>query len=71
MALKKAQTAGDVLGANDILMHAYNTDVRDLLDELRAEIGVQADPKTAYAKSGYAEKIAAERVGGAQAGWGA
>jgi len=25
----------------------------------------------AYAKSGYAEKIAAERVGGAQAGWGA
>jgi L-rhamnose isomerase/sugar isomerase len=45
--------------------------VRDLLDELRGEIGVQADPKTAYAKSGYAEKIAADRVGGAQAGWGA
>jgi L-rhamnose isomerase/sugar isomerase len=66
-ALKKAQTAGDVLGANDILMNAYNTDVRNLLDELRAEIGVQANPKAAYAKSGYAEKIAAERVGGAQA----
>ena len=70
-ALKKAQQAGDVLGGNDILMNAYNTDVRVLLDELRSEIGVEADPKSAYARSGYAEKIAAERVGGAQAGWGA
>jgi L-rhamnose isomerase/sugar isomerase len=25
----------------------------------------------AYARSGYAEKIVAERVGGQQAGWGA
>ena len=70
-ALKKAQLAGDVLGANDVLMDAYNTDVRDLLGELRSEQGLAADPKSAYAKSGYAEKIAAERVGGAQAGWGA
>ena len=70
-ALKKAQLAGDVLGANDVLMNAYNTDVRDLLGELRSEQGLAADPKVAYAKSGYAEKIAAERVGGAQAGWGA
>jgi L-rhamnose isomerase/sugar isomerase len=52
-------------------MNAYNTDVRVLLDELRSEIGVEADPKSAYARSGYEEKIAAERVGGAQAGWGA
>jgi L-rhamnose isomerase/sugar isomerase len=52
-------------------MDAYNTDVRDLLGELRSEQGLAADPKVAYAKSGYAEKIAAERVGGAQAGWGA
>jgi L-rhamnose isomerase/sugar isomerase len=70
-ALKKAQLAGDVLGANDLLMDAYNTDVRDLLGELRSEQGLAPDPKVAYAKSGYAEKIAAERVGGAQAGWGA
>jgi L-rhamnose isomerase/sugar isomerase len=69
--LKKAQLAGDVLGANDTLMDAYNTDVRDLLGELRSEQGLATDPKIAYAKSGYAEKIAAERVGGAQAGWGA
>jgi L-rhamnose isomerase/sugar isomerase len=71
VALKKAQQEGDVLGGNDILMHAYNTDVRPLLDELRGEIGIEADPKSAYARSGYAEKIAAERIGGNQAGWGA
>jgi L-rhamnose isomerase/sugar isomerase len=70
-ALKKAQLAGDVLGANDVLMNAYNTDVRDLLGELRSEQGLAPEPKSAYAKSGYAEKIAAERVSGAQAGWGA
>jgi len=69
--LKKAQLAGDVLAGNDILMDAYNTDVRPLLEEVREEKGLQPDPKSAYAKSGYQEKIAAERVGGAQAGWGA
>lgn len=70
-ALKKAQLAGDILGGNDLLMDAYNTDVRPLLAELRTEQGLAVDPKAAFAKSGYAEKIAAERVGGAQAGWGA
>lgn len=70
-SLKKAQLAGDVLGANDLLMDAYNTDVRSLLGELRGEQGLAADPKVAYKASGYAEKIAADRVGGAQAGWGA
>ena len=71
VALKKAQVAGDVLGGNDIVMDAYNTDVRDLLDELRAEQSIAANPKAAFDASGYAKKIATERVGGAQAGWGA
>lgn len=70
-ALKKAQVAGDILGGNDILMDAYNTDVRPLLGELRAEQGLDPDPKAAFARSGYLAKIAAERVGGKQAGWGA
>ncbi|PRY01693.1 L-rhamnose isomerase [Allonocardiopsis opalescens] len=70
-ALAKAQAAGDVLGANSVLMDAYNTDVRPLLAELRAEDGLDPDPMAAYARSGYGERIAAERVGGAQAGWGA
>ncbi|MER6000041.1 L-rhamnose isomerase [Nonomuraea angiospora] len=70
-ALAAAQSEGDVLGANAVFMDAYNTDVRPLLAELREESGLAPDPMTAYAKSGYFEKIAAERVGGNQAGWGA
>ena len=70
-ALTEAQLAGDILGAHGVLMDAYNTDVRPLLAELRAEQGLDPDPMAAYAASGYAEKIAAERVGGQQAGWGA
>ena len=69
--LKAAQQSGDVLGANAVLMDAYNTDVRPILAELRTEDGLDPDPMAAYAKSGYAEKIAADRVGGDQAGWGA
>ncbi len=69
--LKKAQLEGNVLAANDILMDAYNTDVRPLLGEMRTELGLAADPMKAYLASGYGAKIAAERVGGAQAGWGA
>ncbi|MFB4272768.1 L-rhamnose isomerase [Nonomuraea sp. GTA35] len=70
-ALSAAQNEGDVLGANAVLMDAYNTDVRPLLAELREEQGLAPDPMAAYATSGYFEKIAAERVGGNQAGWGA
>ncbi|GAA5168664.1 L-rhamnose isomerase [Pseudonocardia eucalypti] len=70
-ALADAQRAGDVLGANAVLMDAFATDVRPLLAELRAEQGLDPDPLAAYRASGYAEKIVAERVGGEQAGWGA
>ncbi|MDP4508140.1 MULTISPECIES: L-rhamnose isomerase [unclassified Nonomuraea] len=70
-ALAAAQNEGDVLGSNAVFMDAYNTDVRPLLAELREEMGLAPDPMAAYAKSGYFEKIAAERVGGQQAGWGA
>ena len=70
-AITTAQAAGDVLGANAVLMDAYNTDVRPLLCEVRADLGLDPDPMAAYAASGYAEKIVAERVGGNQAGWGA
>jgi L-rhamnose isomerase/sugar isomerase len=70
-ALSAAQRAGDVLGANAALMDAYNTDVRPMLASLREELGLDPDPMAAYAKSGYAEKIVQERVGGQQAGWGA
>ena len=70
-ALAAAQQAGDVLGANAVFMDAYNTDVRPLLAQVRQEMGLDPDPVTAYHRSGYADKIVAERVGGQQAGWGA
>jgi len=70
-ALAAAQQAGDVLGANAVLMDAYNTDVRPLLAELRVDMGLDPDPMAAYVRSGYAERILAERADGQAAGWGA
>jgi L-rhamnose isomerase/sugar isomerase len=70
-ALRAAQAEGDVLGANAVVMDAYNTDVRPLLVRLRERMGIDGDPLAAYARSGYGERIVAERVGGSQAGWGA
>jgi len=69
-ALAAAQAGGDVLGANAVLMDAYNTDVRPLLAGLREEMGLDGDPVAAYHRSGYAEKIIAGRTGGTPAGWG-
>jgi L-rhamnose isomerase/sugar isomerase len=70
-ALSKAQLAGDVLGANDIFMDAFYKDVRPVLAEWRERKGLAADPIKAFADSGYLAKIAADRVGGTAAGWGA
>jgi L-rhamnose isomerase / sugar isomerase len=70
VALAAAQRAGDVLGANAVLMDAYNTDVRPLLAGLREEMGLDPDPVGAYLRSGYPEKIIATRVGGTPASWG-
>lgn len=70
-ALAAAQRANDVLAANAVLMDAFYTDVRPALAAWREQRGLPADPMAAFGSSGYLEKISAERVGGAQAGWGA
>ncbi|WAC66913.1 L-rhamnose isomerase [Agrococcus sp. SL85] len=70
-ALADARRAGDVLLANEVLMDAYATDVRPLLAEHRASKGLPEDPMRAFLASGYLERIAEERQGGVQAGWGA
>jgi L-rhamnose isomerase/sugar isomerase len=70
-ALSIAQRTGDVLAANAVLMDAYNSDVRPLLRELREDLGLDPDPVAAFGRSGYAERVRAERVGGTAAGWGA
>ena len=70
-ALTQAQEANDVLAANEIVMDAFYTDVRPALAAWRESRGLPADPMRAFLASGYLEKIAEERVGGTQAGWGA
>ncbi|MFC4828467.1 L-rhamnose isomerase [Agromyces aurantiacus] len=70
-ALRAAQVSGDVLEANRIFMDAFYTDVRPALAQWRESRGLPADPMAAFAASGYLQRIAEERVGGVQAGWGA
>src|SRR6478735_6697623 len=70
-ALAAAQTANGVLAANAVMMDAFYTDVRPALASWRESRGLSADPMAAYAASGYQRQIAADRVGGTQAGWGA
>jgi L-rhamnose isomerase / sugar isomerase len=70
-ALAEAERAGDVLAGNAALMDAFSTDVRPDLAAWRDGRGLPADPLDAYRRSGYADRIVAERVGGTQAGWGA
>ena len=71
VALAEAEAAGDVLAGNAVMMDAFDTDVRGDLADWRATQGLPGDPMAAFRASGYAERIAAARVGGAQAGWGA
>jgi L-rhamnose isomerase/sugar isomerase len=70
-ALAAAQQAGDVLGAHALLMDAYDTDVRGALADRREARGLPRDPVATFAASGYAARVAADRVGGTQASWGA
>ncbi len=70
-ALADAQRNNDVLAAHGVFMDAFYTDVRPALAEWRAGRGLPADPMAAYAASGYQQQIAADRVGGVQASWGA
>ena len=67
-ALQAAQAAGDVVGANQVLTDAYETDVRPLLRQVRDHLGAPSDPLAAYRDSGEGTARAAARVG-VPAGW--
>ena len=69
-ALAAAQQAGDVLAANAALMDAYSTDVRPLLARAAPGDGPGPGSGRGLPRSGYGEKIMAERVGGTPASWG-
>lgn len=70
-ALAAAQAADDVLAANEVFMDAFYRDVRPALAAWREDRGLPADPMRAFLADGYLARIADERVGGTQAGWGA
>jgi L-rhamnose isomerase/sugar isomerase len=59
--LAAVQAEGNVMEAHHLLNEAYRTDVRPLLVQVRAEMGVPTDPIATYRASGYEEKIRAER----------
>jgi L-rhamnose isomerase / sugar isomerase len=68
-ALERAQSDGDILGANRILVDAYNTDVRPLCAKVREELGAAADPIAVFRADGYADRVAQVRQHGTAAAW--
>ncbi len=60
-ALAAAQEASDVLAGHEILLDAYNTDVRPLCATVRKRTGAAADPVAELRSSGYTERIAGAR----------
>ena len=60
-ALREMQDRGEVVRVEEIIKDAYLTDVRPLLAEVRTQLGIDPDPLGAFRKSGYIEKITAER----------
>ncbi len=61
-SLRRAQLGGDVLGAHRVLTDAFETDVRPILQALRAKLGLPADPVEAYRSEGHEERLARERA---------
>ena len=60
-SLRKHQRKHEIMLANRVLLDAFLTDVRPLIQMVRMEKGLPLDPVVAYVKSGYQEKIERER----------
>src|ERR1700730_2504015 len=69
-ALANAQASGDIIGAQEALKDAYDTDVRTLLRDWRRSRVLPEDPLTAYRESGGEQTRGKERNEGVPAGWG-
>lgn len=59
--LEQLQLAGDVLGAQQKYVEAFETDVRPLLAQVRTEMDRPVDPMATYRADNYAKKVADER----------
>ena len=60
-SLQKYQRKNEIMLANRVLLDAFLTDVRPLIQMVRMEKGLPLDPVNAYVKSGYQEKIEKKR----------
>jgi len=60
-ALKQAQQDNDVVKAQEILQHAYRTDVRPLLAEARLRAGGALDPLALYRAQAVRNQLIKER----------
>ena len=63
-ALDLAQHEGDVLRGHELLLNAYNTDVRPLCAKVRDELGGAVDPLGELRASGYGRRMAEQRAAG-------
>jgi L-rhamnose isomerase/sugar isomerase len=63
-ALAERQLAGDVLGGHQLLLEAFNSDVRPVCARVRAARGASESPLEEFRSSGYTERRAAARESG-------
>ena len=61
-ALTKAQAEGDVLAGHQLVLDAYNTDVRPLCAHVRVLQGAAEDPIAELRSSGYVARVTKERA---------
>ena len=60
-ALATSQREGNVLAGHELLLDAYNTDVRPLCAKVRVELGAAADPLREVRSSPRASRLAVQR----------
>ena len=60
--LAERQQEGDVLGGHEVLLDAFNSDVRPICANARTGCGASADPVEEFRASGYTERRAVERA---------
>jgi L-rhamnose isomerase/sugar isomerase len=61
LALEEARSSNDVVLAQEILQHAFRTDVRPIVAEARKRKGAALDPLAAYRKMKVREQLIKER----------
>jgi L-rhamnose isomerase/sugar isomerase len=59
--LQAYQQAGDVLAAHQVLVDAFQTDIRPLLMKVREEMDLPPDPMAYLRADDYPKEIAEER----------